>query len=78
MKARLTKACTPRHPGPPLPPRRRCADLPQALIAASAGFCAYVLWAEVSGRLYRASRTAPYRHMLHFTVLLVLFSAAAY
>lgn len=30
--------------------------------------------AEVAGRLYRAS----YRHMAHFTLLLILFAAAAY
>lgn len=60
---------------PPLPPGSWCADLPQALVAASAGFCAFVLWAEVAGRLYRRSN---YRHMGHFTLLTVLFSAAAY
>ncbi|KAL4856846.1 Tuberculostearic acid methyltransferase UfaA1 [Chlorella vulgaris] len=51
-----------------------CADLPQALVATSAGFFGFVLRAEVRGRLYRAN----YRHMAHFTLLLVLFSAAAY
>ena len=52
-----------------------CADVAQGLVAASAGFCGYVLWAEVSGRLYRSDR---YSHMVHYTLLLILFSAAAY
>ncbi|PRW60674.1 cyclopropane-fatty-acyl-phospholipid synthase [Chlorella sorokiniana] len=59
---------------PPAAPGTWCADLPQALIVCSAGFFAFVLWAEVAGRLYRAS----YRHMAHFTLLLILFAAAAY
>lgn len=45
-----------------------------ACAAAAAGFFGFVLRAEVRGRLYRAN----YRHMAHFTLLLVLFSAAAY
>lgn len=51
-----------------------CADVPQALIAASAGFVAFMLVAEVGGRLYRTS----YRHVAHHTLLVTLFSAAAY
>lgn len=52
------------------PPARPCPpDFP------AAGFFGFVLWAEVSARLYRGGR---YRHMAHFTLLLVLFSAAAY
>ncbi|KAL4447595.1 hypothetical protein ABPG75_004814 [Micractinium tetrahymenae] len=60
---------------PPAAAGTWCADLPQALIASSAGFFGFVLWAEVSARLYRGGS---YRHMAHFTLLLVFFSAAAY
>lgn len=48
--------------------------LPQALIAASTGFFGFVLWAEVSTRLYKKGYTA----MLHYTILISLFFAAAY
>ncbi|PSC74866.1 cyclopropane-fatty-acyl-phospholipid synthase [Micractinium conductrix] len=51
-----------------------CADLPQALIVSSAGFFGFVLWVEVRGRLYRRR----FAQMAHFTLLLCLFSAAAY
>lgn len=48
--------------------------LAQALVAASAGFFGFVLWAEVGARLY----TRSYSAVVHYTVLLVLFSAAAH
>ena len=50
------------------------AALPQALAAASAGFFGFVLWTEVGDRLYKRN----YAAVLHYTVVLVLFSAAAY
>lgn len=60
---------------PSAPAGTWCADLPQALIICSAGFFGFVLWAEVSARLYSGGS---HRHMAHFTLLLILFSAAAY
>lgn len=48
--------------------------LPRALAAASSGFFGFVLWTEVNARLYKRSYTA----VVHYTVLLVLFLAAAH
>ena len=48
--------------------------LPQALAAASAGFFGFVLAIEVRARLYKRNHLA----VFHYTVLLVLFSAASY
>lgn len=50
------------------------AGLPQALAAGSAGFFGFVLWTEVGARLYKRN----YGAVLHYTVLLVLHSVAAY
>jgi cyclopropane fatty-acyl-phospholipid synthase-like methyltransferase len=46
----------------------------QALAAASAGFFGFALWIEVGSKLYRRN----YWAVLHYTVLLVMFSSAAY
>jgi cyclopropane-fatty-acyl-phospholipid synthase len=48
--------------------------LSQALAAASAGFFGFALWTEVGSKLYRRN----YWAVLHYTVLLVMFSSAAY
>ncbi|KAL4529917.1 hypothetical protein Ndes2526A_g04660 [Nannochloris sp. 'desiccata'] len=45
-----------------------------ALAAASAGFFGFALWTEVGSKLYRRN----YWAVLHYTVLLVMFSSAAY
>lgn len=50
------------------------STLPRALAAASAGFFGFVLWTEVSSRLYKRNYVA----VIHYTMLLVLFSAAAH
>ena len=46
----------------------------QSLVAASAGFFGFVLWVEVNRKLY----TKSYSAVIHYTIMLVLFSAAAY
>ncbi len=51
-----------------------CTPLSQALAAASAGFFGFALWTEVGSKLYRRN----YWAVLHYTVLLVMFSSAAY
>jgi hypothetical protein len=50
--------------------------LPQAIVASSAGFCGFVLWAEVAGRLYK--RGQGYLAVLHYALMLCLLCAAAY
>ena len=45
-----------------------------ALAGASAGFFGFALWIEVGSKLYRRN----YWAVLHYTVLLVMFSSAAY
>lgn len=50
------------------------STLPRALAASSAGFFGFVLWTEVSSRLYKRNYVA----VIHYTMLLVLFSAAAH
>lgn len=54
----------------PQPP----ATLPRAMAAVSAGFFGFVLWTEIGTRLYRRNFWA----VVHYTLLLMLFSAAAH
>ena len=48
--------------------------LPLGLVAASAGFFAFVIWAVVQSGLWRRGP----RPLLHYTLLVCLFSSAAY
>lgn len=63
------------HPGALFSVHSQTSDaLPRALTALSAGFFGFVLWTEIHARLYKKSYSA----IVHYTLLLVLFSAAAY